>query len=584
MKKWMDRFQVMTLDRKIKILLTIGIILSASVVLMISTVSSVSSLTSKSEGLVKSNVETVSKSLESVINNYYSIATSLIPDENIQAYLKEESGSERYSMAREDSRISVSLALSQQEDINFIGLYKNEKEYLYRGISITKSNFTRAYQEDLKKSVLWGRGDLRISYGDAYYGKGEYTLSFYQPVYDMNRIGRTIGTFCINVKEEVFGFLNNRSLSNLKYDVFLIEKGGNVLFCDDENLVGRRLKLNSVIDGEKGDFREKGKLYVYERIDDSDLYVLGTIDIISMISDSLGTMLLLVVTVLVIVAIALVMVSKVVKRYYEPMENLVAKMDQVSRGNLEIRMEEEHTGQDFVTISNCFNRMMDDINRLMEQVKEEQHQIEQIKFNALQSQIKPHFLYNVLDCIHWQAVAEGNKKISVFVKALANYYRICLSKGRDIISLKEELEHVKNYLIIQNIRYENILEGEFLIDAGYMDVKIPKMTLQPMIENAIYHGMKVEAGRKGRVILSAWKEEDCIVVAVKDNGQGMSREKVEEMNRSISCYDENFGYGIRNVNRRIELLFGKQYGLHYEINDLGGITVKIKLPDQRTGS
>ena len=132
-----------------------------------------------------------------------------------------------------------------------------------------------------------------------------------------------------------------------------------------------------------------------------------------------------------------------------------------------------------------FNSMMDEMNLLMEQVKQEQHEMEQIRFNALHSQIKPHFLYNTLECIHWQAVADGNQEISTMVKALAQYYRVCLSQGREIISLRQELEHVRSYLIIQNMRYDNIIELMVQIPEKYDDVKIPKMTLQPLIENAI---------------------------------------------------------------------------------------------------
>ena len=101
---------------------------------------------------------------------------------------------------------------------------------------------------------------------------------------------------------------------------------------------------------------------------------------------------------------------------------------------------------------------------LMDQVKMEQHQIEQIRFNSLQSQIQPHFLYNTLECIHWQAMADGNKEISTLVMALAKYYRICLSKGHDVIPLELEIEHMKNYLIIQNMRYDNIIGSEIQIE------------------------------------------------------------------------------------------------------------------------
>lgn len=158
MKRWMDRFQAMTLDKKIKLLLTMGITISASIVLAISTISSMVSVISKSRELMKSNVETASKSLESIVNNYYGIAVSLIPDDNIQYFLKTNTRSVKYDESRSNSRLSLSVALSWQDEINFMGLYKSEKVYVYRGDSITKSKFERVYRKDLENSVSWGRG------------------------------------------------------------------------------------------------------------------------------------------------------------------------------------------------------------------------------------------------------------------------------------------------------------------------------------------------------------------------------------------------------------------------------------------
>ena len=132
--------------------------------------------------------------------------------------------------------------------------------------------------------------------------------------------------------------------------------------------------------------------------------------------------------------------------------------------------------------------MMDDINQLMIKNREEQHQLDQIRFNSLQSQIQPHFLYNTLDCIHWQASADGNKEVSDLIVALAAYYRICLSNGKDIIPLSVELEQIRYYLIIQNKRYGDIIHYENKVDEKYLGVLLPKLTLQPLVENSIYHG------------------------------------------------------------------------------------------------
>ena len=165
----------------------------------------------------------------------------------------------------------------------------------------------------------------------------------------------------------------------------------------------------------------------------------------------------------------------------------------------------------------------------MEQVKLEQHQLEQIRFNALQSQIQPHFLYNTLECIHWQAIAEGNKEISTMVKALAKYYRICLSKRHDVIPIREEIEHIRNYMIIQNMRYDNIIGSEIVVESRVEESLIPKLTLQPLVENSIYHGMKVKEGKKGTLYLTAYKDGDEVVIKVSDTGTGMSQEQIDEI-------------------------------------------------------
>jgi two-component system sensor histidine kinase YesM len=173
---------------------------------------------------------------------------------------------------------------------------------------------------------------------------------------------------------------------------------------------------------------------------------------------------------------------------------------------------------------------------------------------------------------------DGNKNVSRMVKALANFYRLCLSKGKDIISLSQELANVENYLIIQNMRYSDIAECEISIDDAFKNVLIPKLTLQPLIENSIYHGIRVKDGYKGKILVSAKGEGDKIIISIADNGAGMDQEQIDEINNSISIFDEKTGYGLRNVHKRIEILFGSGYGLYYRKNEYGGVTVDVLLP------
>lgn len=309
-----------------------------------------------------------------------------------------------------------------------------------------------------------------------------------------------------------------------------------------------------------------------------DYYIVSSLASVELYKPSIRTIFLLTVVLVILVFVCLNIVKRAIIKLYEPLDKVVRKMDDVAAGTLTVRIDEKNMGEDFVKLATGFNSMMEEIIVLMKQVKMEQHQMEQIRFNALQSQIQPHFLYNTLECIHWQAVADGNKEISVLVKALARYYRICLSKGHDVIPLNMEVEHVQNYLIIQNMRYDDIIGSSVDIDPKCKNAMIPKLTLQPLIENSIYHGIKIKEGKQGNVSLCAVRKGNLVKIFIEDTGTGMTQEQIDEMNQCLSEYDEGFGYGVRNVNKRIELLYGQEYGLHYLSNEYGGVTVEIVLP------
>ena len=164
------------------------------------------------------------------------------------------------------------------------------------------------------------------------------------------------------------------------------------------------------------------------------------------------------------------------------------------------------------------------------------------------------------------------------VKALANFYRVSLSSGKSLIRLSDEIKLVENYLIIQNMRYSDIVKFNVDVDKKYENILIPKMTLQPLVENAIYHGIKVKNGLKGEIFLKIMCDDNRIIISLSNTGIIMAQADIDKINSSISIFDENSGYGIRNVNRRIEMIFGKEYGLLYKINKENQTTVDITLP------
>lgn len=267
------------------------------------------------------------------------------------------------------------------------------------------------------------------------------------------------------------------------------------------------------------------------------------------------------------------------RRFYAPMQEIELCMQRVAGGELDQKMR-AYEEKDFRQLSIGFNHMTRSIQKLIEEVHHQEQEMTEIRLNALQSQIKPHFLYNTLECIHWQALAEGNVEVSKIVMALSRYYRLCLSKGQDIVPLSQELEHTNSYVTIQNMRFDNIVQIRYQIDERLMDLMLPKITLQPLVENAIYHGIKTEEDRKGHLLITGQEQGEDVILTVEDDGVGMSDAEIDQLNQTIDILINDGSYGVKNVHQRIAIRYGTGYGLYYRKNERGGITVEIRLPGQ----
>jgi two-component system sensor histidine kinase YesM len=225
--------------------------------------------------------------------------------------------------------------------------------------------------------------------------------------------------------------------------------------------------------------------------------------------------------------------------------------------------------QDFNFLSEGFNEMTSSIKSFIDVIHRQEQENIEIHLKALQSLIKPHFLYNALECIHWQALMEGAPEASKMIIALSRYYRLCLSNGEDVVSLTQELENTESYVVIQNMRFDNIVSVEWNIPEELRCLEIPKITLQPLVENAIYHGIKPVDDRKGHILISAQRGNGTLIITVKDDGIGMSQESVERLNSTIGQFINDGSYGVKNVHKRLELRYGTGYGLYYEKNEMG---------------
>ncbi|MBP5383604.1 MAG: sensor histidine kinase [Lachnospiraceae bacterium] len=262
----------------------------------------------------------------------------------------------------------------------------------------------------------------------------------------------------------------------------------------------------------------------------------------------------------------------------KPITRLSEVTDQVAKGDLSVRSDVESGGEVGV-LSDSLNAMIDKINELLAQVTKEQTSLRKAELELLQSQINPHFLYNTLDTIVWLAEGSDQDKVVSMVESLSDFFRTSLNQGKDIISIREEVQHVRSYLQIQQVRYQDILEYEIDMPESILGYSIPKISVQPLVENALYHGIKNKR-RLGKITVTGELLDDSIVISVEDNGIGMTKERLETVNARIK--DPNFdsaeAYGLYNVNERIRLKFGDAYGVTIRSEYNEGTTCEIRLP------
>lgn len=570
------------LDKKINVFVSSLISSITVIMLAIFTVFYCSSFINQSVNITENQLSALAANYETRFMNYYGLTVSISADESVQEYLtKGNPGDENYYKLVDNVKNTLQNSINMNNGIQFIALISyRTNSVVYRGNRGQISNtFPRVYGRDYANSVYcYGKSTLRMSYNDAYLGNNNKMFNFYVPVYSTSKIGKEIGLLCIMDSKSPFSELSENGGMKFDSEVFIVDTNNRIICSTSDELAGTEFMYADRLTGESSSFIEDNCLYSFQKVGKWNFYIISKIPLVNMYRDNIIVVVILIIVTITITCFGLLICKKIVKRAYRPLDHVIGAMNNAAEGNLDVRINMENTGTDFQKVAYGFNFMMDKINDLMLQVKREQQEMDQIRFNALQSQIKPHFLYNTLDCIHWQATAEGNNEISVLVKALAQYYRLCLSNGKDVIRLEQEIEHVKNYLIIQNMRYDNIIKSEIDIDESCRTVQIPKITLQPLVENSIYHGIKIKEGKRGQLWITARKDGNDVYIEVADDGEGMAEEQIEKLNRSISDFEADMGYGVRNVNRRIKIMFGNEYGLHYKKNEHGGITVTVHLP------
>lgn len=365
--------------------------------------------------------------------------------------------------------------------------------------------------------------------------------------------------------------------------VYIVNANREIVYHPKQELIYSKLKKEDI----HGVFRQQEGSYISSQ--DKRLITIHTIPGlewkivgVSYISELLFVQKDLIIVILGFTGICILftfVVSRMIARdISRPIRELQEAMLQVEQGDMHISIRSESAAQEIVSLSGSFKTMVRRIEQLLEEVKANQGKLRKSQFKVLQAQINPHFLYNTLDTIIWLGEKEEYERVVLMASALAKYFRLSLSKGEDIIPIRSEIDHVKNYLIIQKIRYDNKLRYEFDIDPEIGFYYTVKLILQPLVENALYHGIK-DKDQGGTIRISGKRIGDTICFIVEDDGRGMTQDQVvnifkKNMQQSITTG----GVAIKNVHERLQIYFGKEYGLTYESTLGKGTRVYVCIP------
>ena len=381
----------------------------------------------------------------------------------------------------------------------------------------------------------------------------------------------------------ISSYINNVGIGQHGY-CFLTDTCGGIVYHPQQQLLYSGIKNEGTemqLASGEGSYIRGNTICSIHSIEDSSWQVVGVSYVNELVTTNVMAMvqiaLSIVAAVLLVTAVSSLILSGVLSR---PLHSLSNEMEKFEQNAAEYAYHPVRGAREVGDLSDAFGHMVVKIQDLMAQVREEEINLRKTELKALQAQINPHFLYNTLDSIAWMCEQERSADAVQMVHALATLFRISISKGHELIPISKEIEHAKSYLQIQKYRYKNQFSYTFDVDPACEEFYCNKITLQPIIENAIYHGLDLMV-EEGRIDVKVRQDGEDIVFTVSDNGVGMSPEQVAHMLQREP--GDRTGIGIKNVNDRLRIYFGERYGLHITSELDVGTCVEIRMPKVRRG-
>jgi two-component system sensor histidine kinase YesM len=383
---------------------------------------------------------------------------------------------------------------------------------------------------------------------------------------------RNYGFLLLNVNEKLLCD-NYIRLTNGEKDFYIVDKDGIIYSHRDKSLIGQ--KLNSFVATNKNElnnyYLKDGKLYIFHRINKYGWYLVESVSLQSAMLPLRKIEFFLIGFGLLCILLTGLALSVVARKISEPLTLLINKMTEFNNGDLSIQIPDS-AYKEFSEISISFNELIQQVNYLLEEKVNNERQKTLLELNFLQAQINPHFIYNTLSSIRFYVEMGKNREAEEMLLHFSKLLRRVLSRSDEFVLLKDEIRHLEDYIALQKMRYANSFTVEFLLDDNTLGAQIPSFILQPIVENAIFHGLQVQ--RLIEIKVEARVSNNDLYITISDNGVGISQEKIAEIfNKEVQINK----VGILNVHERIRILYGDAYGLTIEENKPTGSKIILKL-------
>lgn len=540
----------------------------------------------------RNSFEQASKFILYKMDNIKDVSSLLYMNKDIQRILAKNGRNYPLSEQIEDYNKLLDIVRSAQ---NYREIYKirlfvrNDSIYSNEGSTIINENFVKNsewYKKVLETGGIYWIPTYNYDYTSGL-GQSQKIISCMRTINDADYTGSILGVVSIDILEDsIYEIIKQTNITSYG-QIFLTDENGIIISTEDKSRIGTSVAgekyFTEIKNGSSGYKKVKinnnNSIVCYKTLESTNWYLIAVIPLKEIVFPTRQALSYFALIMMIMIFVSMAFVYYISNGITKRIRQLIKHMKKIEEDNWDICIPVDSRDEIGVLQKN-FNKMVENIRMLIKETYEAELKKKSAELKSLQAQINPHFLYNTLDMIRWLALKNRSQDIANIVSSLAKFFKLSLSNGKDIVTIRDEVNHVKTYLEIQNSRFGNSVETIIDIEDEINSLMTVKLILQPIVENAIIHGIQKKDSKKGYVKITGKKKDNIIIITVEDNGIGMSKEKILEiLNKSKAT-----GYGIKNVNERIQLYFGYEYGLEFQSEEGKGTKVIIRFPAVSTES